>query len=116
MEDVELKPQRYKDERPKECFDEFHARERAQEPEGKVYEVVRVVTVRCALTVFRARGVGSERVPGGPLLVAPNHASFMDHFFAGAFIRRRIQFMAKSQLFSPGLPSWWFSHGGGFSC
>src|SRR5580704_6097880 len=114
MEDVELKPQRYKDERPKECFDEFHARVRAQEPDGKVYEVVRVVTVLCALAVFRARGVGSERVPGGPLIVAPNHASFMDHFFAGAFMRRRIQFMAKSQLFSGPISSWIFSHGGVF--
>jgi len=114
MVDVELKPQRYKDERPKECFDEFHARVRAQEPDGKVYEVVRVVTVLCALAVFRARGVGSERVPGGPLIVAPNHASFMDHFFAGAFMRRRIQFMAKSQLFSGLIPSWIFSHGGVF--
>jgi 1-acyl-sn-glycerol-3-phosphate acyltransferase len=113
MQDVELKPQRYKDERPKEYFDEFHARVRAQEP-GKVYEVVRVVTVLCALMVFRARGVGSERVPGGPLIVAPNHASFMDHFFAGAFVRRRIQFMAKSQLFSGLIPSWIFSHGGVF--
>ncbi len=27
----------------------------------------------------------------------------MDHFFTGAFIRRRIQFMAKSQLFQPGI-------------
>ena len=26
----------------------------------------------------------------------------MDHFFAGAFVRRRIQFMAKSQLFGGG--------------
>src|ERR1700733_12182045 len=114
MQDVELKPQRYKDQRPKKHFDQFPARVRAQEPDGKVYEVVRVVTFLCALTVFRARGVGSERVPGGPLIVAPNHASFMDHFFAGAFMRRRIQFMAKSQLFSGLIPSWIFSHGGVF--
>lgn len=114
MEDVELKPQRYKDERPKEYFDQFHARVRAHEPEAKVYEVVRVATVMYALSVFRARGIGSERVPGGPLIMAPNHASFMDHFFAGAFVRRRIQFMAKSQLFSGLIQSFIFSHGGVF--
>src|SRR5215475_12481245 len=114
MDDVEIRAQRYKDERPKEHFDQFHARVRAGEPEGKVYEVVRVATVLFLLSVFRARGYGSERVPGGPLIVAPNHASFMDHFFAGAFIRRRIQFMAKSQLFSGAVPSWVFSHGGVF--
>jgi 1-acyl-sn-glycerol-3-phosphate acyltransferase len=114
VEDVELKPQRYRDQRPQEYFDQFHARVRDGEPEAKVYEVVRVATVLHALITYRARGLGSERVPGGPVILAPNHASFMDHFFAGAFIRRRVQFMAKSQLFSGGLASWVFSHGGVF--
>ena len=36
----------------------------------------------------------------------------MDHFFAGAFIRRRVQFMGKSQLFKG--VGWIFSHGGVF--
>jgi 1-acyl-sn-glycerol-3-phosphate acyltransferase len=114
MTDVEIKPQRYRDERPKEHFDRYHARVRAGEPEAKVYETVRVVTVLHALLTFRARGYGSENVPGGPVILAPNHASFMDHFFTGAFIRRRVQFMAKSQLFGRGLAQWIFSHGGVF--
>ena len=37
----------------------------------------------------------------------------MDHFFAGAFIRRRVRFMAKSQLFKPPM-QWIFTHGGVF--
>ena len=114
MPDVEIKPQRYRDERPKEFFDQYHARVRAGEPEAKVYEVVRVLTVLWAVIAFRARAIGSENVPAGPVIVAPNHASFMDHFFTGGFIRRRIQFMAKSQLFAPGPPQWIFSHGGVF--
>ncbi len=114
MPDVEIKPQRYRDERPKEHFDRYHARVRSREPESHVYESVRVVTQLHALITFRARGLGSERVPGGPIIIAPNHASFMDHFFAGAFIRRRIQFMAKSQLFAKGIPQYIFSHGGVF--
>ena len=114
MPDVEIKPQRYRDERPKEHFDRYHQRVREGEPEAKVYEIVRVFTVLHALITFRARGIGSERVPGGPLILAPNHASFMDHFFAGAFVRRRIQFMAKSQLFGKGIAQWIFSHGGVF--
>jgi 1-acyl-sn-glycerol-3-phosphate acyltransferase len=112
--DVKLKPQVYRDERPKEYFDRYHQRVREGEPEARVYEIVRIVTVLHALITFRARGVGSERVPGGPLILAPNHASFMDHFFTGAFVRRRIQFMAKSQLFAPGPGQWIFSHGGVF--
>ncbi|HWE11114.1 MAG TPA: lysophospholipid acyltransferase family protein [Solirubrobacteraceae bacterium] len=114
MPDVEIRPQRYRDERPKEFFDRYHARVRAGEPEGKVYEVVRVLTVLHGLIAFRARAIGSENVPSGPVILAPNHASFMDHFFTGGFVRRRIQFMAKSQLFAPGPPQWIFSHGGVF--
>jgi 1-acyl-sn-glycerol-3-phosphate acyltransferase len=111
--DVELKPQVYKDPRPKEHFDRYHALVRDHEPEAKVYEVVRAVTVMWALTAYRARGFGSEKVPNGQVILAPNHASFMDHFFAGAFIRRRVQFMGKSQLFK-GIGAWIFSHGGVF--
>jgi 1-acyl-sn-glycerol-3-phosphate acyltransferase len=113
MSDVELKPQVYKDPRPKEYFDHFHELVRSHEPEAKVYEIVRVLTVLHALITFRARGLGTENVPNGPVILAPNHASFMDHFFTGAFIRRRVQFMGKSQLFS-GIGAWIFSHGGVF--
>jgi 1-acyl-sn-glycerol-3-phosphate acyltransferase len=111
--DVELKPQVYRDERPKEYFDRFHSLVRDHEPEAKVYEVVRVLTVLHAIITFRARGIGSQNVPNGPVILAPNHASFMDHFFTGAFIRRRVQFMGKSQLFK-GIGAWIFSHGGVF--
>jgi 1-acyl-sn-glycerol-3-phosphate acyltransferase len=113
MPDVELKPQVYKDPRPKEYFDRFHALVRSRPPEAKVYEVVRVFTELNALLVYRARGIASENVPNGPVILAPNHASFMDHFFTGAFVRRRVQFMGKSQLFK-GFPGWVFSHGGVF--
>jgi 1-acyl-sn-glycerol-3-phosphate acyltransferase len=114
MPDVEIKAQRYRDERPPEFFDKYHARVRSGEPEAHIYEVVRIITVLHALITFRARGIGSENVPAGPVILAPNHASFMDHFFTGAFVRRRIQFMAKSQLFAPGVPQYVFSHGGVF--
>jgi 1-acyl-sn-glycerol-3-phosphate acyltransferase len=113
MPDLELRPQVYKDPRPKEHFDHFHELVRTGEPEAKVYEPVRVGTVVWALTAFRARGFDSENVPNGPVILAPNHASFMDHFFTGAFIRRRVQFMGKSQLFK-GIGAWVFSHGGVF--
>ncbi len=113
MPDVELKPQVYKDPRPKEYFEHFHELVRSHPPEAKVYEPVRVLTVLHALISFRARGYATENVPNGPVILAPNHASFMDHFFTGAFIRRRVQFMGKSQLFK-GVQAWIFSHGGVF--
>src|ERR1700692_681304 len=113
MSDVELKPQVYKDPRPQEYFEQFHRRVRTREPEP-VYELVRMVTVMHALIAFRARGIGTENVPNGPVILAPNHASFMDHFFTGAFIRRRVQFMGKSQMFNHGPLAWVYSHGGVF--
>jgi len=36
MPDVEIKPQSYRDERPKEHFDRYHERVRSGEPEAKV--------------------------------------------------------------------------------
>ncbi|HET9126145.1 MAG TPA: lysophospholipid acyltransferase family protein [Solirubrobacteraceae bacterium] len=114
MPDVQIREQRYKDERPAEYFARYHERTRTREPEAHVYEVVRALTVLNALITFRARSIGSENVPAGPVILAPNHASFMDHFFSAGFIRRRVQFMAKSQLFAPGPAQYIFSHGGVF--
>jgi 1-acyl-sn-glycerol-3-phosphate acyltransferase len=108
-----MKAQVYKDPRPKEYFDRFHERSRTREPDW-VYEAVRMVTSLYAWTFFRARAAGAENVPAsGPVILAPNHFSFMDHFFAGAFVRRRVRFMAKSQLFKPPL-QWIYTHGGVF--
>jgi 1-acyl-sn-glycerol-3-phosphate acyltransferase len=108
-----IKAQVYKDPRPKEYFDGFHRRSRTRDPDW-VYEVVRMVTSLYAWTFFRARGVDAVKVPHtGPVILAPNHFSFMDHFFAGAFIRRRVRFMAKSQLFVPPM-QFIYTHGGVF--
>ena len=110
---VEIKAQVYKDPRPKEHFDRFHERTRTSKPDF-VYEATRIVTSLYAWTFFRARSVDAHKVPvAGPVILAPNHFSFMDHFFAGAFIRRRVNFMAKSQLFVPPM-QWIFTHGGVF--
>ena len=103
----------YKDPRPKEYFDRFHARARTREPDW-VYDVMRIAHVALRVDVLPRRSLGAEKVPAtGPVILAPNHFSFMDHFFAGAFIRRRVRFMAKSQLFVPPMQLI-YSHGGVF--
>jgi 1-acyl-sn-glycerol-3-phosphate acyltransferase len=108
-----IKAQVYKDPRPKEFFDRFHERTRSRPPDW-VYEVVRIATSLYAWTFFRARGIDAQKVPAsGPVILAPNHFSFMDHFFAGAFIRRRVNFMAKSQLFVQPM-QFIYTHGGVF--
>jgi 1-acyl-sn-glycerol-3-phosphate acyltransferase len=110
---VRMKEQVYRDPRPKEYFDRFHERSRTRPPDHW-YEIVRVCTTLHGMVFFRARGVSSEKVPQtGPVILAPNHASFMDHFFAGAFTRRKLRFMAKSQLFKSPMQHV-YSHGGVF--
>ena len=47
------------------------------------------------------------------MILAPNHFSFMDHFFLGVSIRRKVRFMAKSQLFTRPM-QWIYTHGGVF--
>ena len=108
-----MRDQVYKDPRPAEHFDRFHERSRTREPDW-VYEAVRVATTLYAWTVFRARGVSPEKVPAdGPVILAPNHFSYLDHFFLGISIRRKVRFMAKSQLFQRPM-QWIYSHGGVF--
>jgi 1-acyl-sn-glycerol-3-phosphate acyltransferase len=95
-----MREQVYKDPRPKEHFDKFHERVRARRPNW-VYELVRVLSTMWGWIAFRATCVDADNVPSsGPVIIAPNHFSFMDHFLTGMFIRRRVQFMAKSQLFT----------------
>ena len=106
-----LKAQVYKDPRPAEHFERFHARTRAKRPNW-MYEVVRLVLTPYLLLFFRARAIDPDKVPAdGPAIVAPNHFSFLDHFFVAVYLRRKVQFMAKSQLFK--VPLQTVYHNGG---
>jgi 1-acyl-sn-glycerol-3-phosphate acyltransferase len=110
---VELKEQVYKDPRPKEHFDRFHERTRTREPDF-FYELTRIIMSLIAWVFFRVRNSHPERVPAvGPVILAPNHNSFLDHFFLGVALRRKVHFMAKSQLFKPPMEIV-FTHGGVF--
>jgi 1-acyl-sn-glycerol-3-phosphate acyltransferase len=109
-----MKAQVYKDPRPAEYFTRFHERVRRGKPDH-VYELVRIVLSPLIWTLWRGRSIGSYNVPpSGPVILAPNHFSFLDHFFLAAFQRRKVQFMAKSQLFKVGILEFIFSHGGVF--
>jgi 1-acyl-sn-glycerol-3-phosphate acyltransferase len=108
-----MREQVYVDPRPKEHFDRFHARARTREPDS-MYELVRILTSLYSYTFLRARAIAVENVPGsGAVILAPNHFSFMDHFLMGAYIRRKVRFMAKSQLFKPPM-QFVYTHGGVF--
>lgn len=49
---------------------------------------------------FRWRVYNPERVPlTGPVILAPNHASYMDPPLVGAGVRRQISFLARDNIF-----------------
>jgi 1-acyl-sn-glycerol-3-phosphate acyltransferase len=108
-----MREQVYRDPRPESYFTGFHERARTREPDW-AYDVTRVLTTLHAFGTFRSRCIDSHHVPrSGPVILAPNHFSFMDHFFTGAFTRRKVRFMAKSQLFTPPM-QFIYTHGGVF--
>jgi len=107
----DIKPQVYRDERPAEYFDQFH--EAARGGVGWTYTLVRILVTLPALLIYRVRAIGVKNVPeAGGLILAPNHFSQMDHFFIGLYLRRKIRFMAKSQLFGPPVLTYVYKHGG----
>lgn len=94
-----MKEQNYTDPRPAEFFDLYYDWPMTHKP-GWVYDAARVIMSLYVWILFRARQSHVERVPtSGPVIFAPNHFSNIDHFFVGAFTRRKLQFMAKSQLY-----------------
>lgn len=109
----DMKPQVYKDPRPAEYFTQFHTA--ARKGVGWTYTFARLVLTVPTILLYRVRGIGVKNVPReGPLVLAPNHFSQMDHFFIGVYLRRKIRFMAKSQLFGPPVLTYIYKHGGVF--
>ena len=108
-----MKEQVYKDQRPAEHFARFHERVRRGRPDW-AYEFVRLVLTPYLGLFFRTRSIDSDKVPTeGAVIIAPNHFSFLDHFFLAVYLRRKVQFLAKSQLFKPPM-QFIYSHGGVF--
>jgi 1-acyl-sn-glycerol-3-phosphate acyltransferase len=109
-----VKPQVYIDPRPAEYFTRYHDRVRMRRPDW-VYRLARVVLTPPILSLYRYRAIDVSNVPErGPVLLAPNHFSYLDHFFVAVLLRREVQFMAKSQLFRPPLLDFIINHGGTF--
>jgi 1-acyl-sn-glycerol-3-phosphate acyltransferase len=109
----DMKPQVYKDPRPAEMFTQYHRS--ARKGVGWIYDLARVILTIPTILLYRARAIGVENVPlTGPVILAPNHFSQWDHFFAAVYLQRKVQFMAKSQLFKNPAIKFIFKHGGAF--
>ncbi|NBR63216.1 MAG: 1-acyl-sn-glycerol-3-phosphate acyltransferase [Verrucomicrobia bacterium] len=57
-------------------------------------------------TFHRIRGRGMEELPPGPLILAPNHASYLDPPAVGCLVPRVTHYLAKHTLFQPPIGSW----------
>ena len=111
---TDIKPQVYKDSRPAERFAPIHEWIRAHRP-GWTYELVRMVMTPLLIFVYRGWALETQNVPkDGAFILAPNHFSNLDHFFAAVFIRRKVQFMAKSQLYGNPFMDYIYRVGGVF--
>src|SRR6266700_90192 len=65
------------------------------------YWVVKAIIGPILRLVFRPWAEGTEYVPRtGPAILASNHLSFSDHFFAPLPLPRKIVFLAKSEYFT----------------
>ena len=111
---VAMKRQVYLDPRPAENFARFHERARTREPDW-LYTFIKVVSYPYCRFVFRLRAQEVELVPpDGPVILAPNHFSAMDHWFVGIMLPRKVRFMAKSQLFKGRFLELVLAHSGAF--
>jgi 1-acyl-sn-glycerol-3-phosphate acyltransferase len=65
------------------------------------YWVVKAILWPFLRLIFRPWAEGTENVPReGPAILASNHLSFSDHFFAPLPLPRKVVFLAKSEYFT----------------
>jgi 1-acyl-sn-glycerol-3-phosphate acyltransferase len=65
------------------------------------YWVVKAILGPFLRLIFRPWAEGTENVPReGPVILASNHLSFSDHFFAPLPLPRKVVFLAKSEYFT----------------
>src|SRR5215208_4245450 len=110
-------PPRHDDVISQERFERYHRFAREHGTSRLLYYLIRCLLVPCLLTWLRLQRSGREhaRFKGG-LIVASNHRSFLDPFAIGAFLpwRRRLQFVAKVELFEKRWQGWFLSRLGAF--
>jgi glycerol-3-phosphate dehydrogenase (NAD(P)+) len=110
-------PPRNDDVISQERFDRFHRFARERGTSRVLYYVARLLLQPIFLIYFRLQRSGREHAKfKGGLIVASNHRSFLDPFVIGALLpwRRRMQFVAKVELFEKRWQGWVLSRLGAF--
>ena len=74
------------------------------------YRLIRAVLFISYRLLFRFKFFGSEKVPSEQdprgVILAPNHASYLDPPILGISLRRRVTYLAKDYLFKHGFVGW----------
>jgi len=65
------------------------------------YGILWLVVSTLGRLCFRYRATGRELVPNGGVLIAANHASYVDIPFTGIGLRRRMWYLGRQDLFLP---------------
>ena len=110
-------PPRNDDVITQERYERYHRFARERGTSRVLYYLARIVLLPFFLTYFRLQRSGREHAKfKGGLIVASNHRSFLDPFVIGALLpwRRRIQFVAKVELFEKRWQGWVLSRLGAF--
>jgi 1-acyl-sn-glycerol-3-phosphate acyltransferase len=82
---------------PAELLKRYHRRTRRRVPWLQTLALLGLLPLLSLIA--RVRVVGRENIPDGGYIAASNHPSNLDALFVALALRRRIRFMAKSELF-----------------
>ena len=73
------------------------------------YRVLKMLLTPVFRILWRVKVVGAEHVPArGPVVLAPNHVTFLDSFFLPLVVKRRVTFVAKAEYFDSWKTAWFF--------
>jgi len=73
------------------------------------YWVLKVLLSPLFFVLWRVKVEGREHVPKrGPVILAPNHVTFLDSMFLPLVVRRRVTYVAKAEYFDSWKTAWFF--------
>ena len=77
------------------------------------YWVLKALLSPIFLLLWRVDVEGRARLPAvGPVILAPNHVTFLDSMFLPLVLRRRVTFVAKAEYFDSWKTAWFFRAAG----
>lgn len=80
-----------------------------------LYTIARLISMVLFTILFRLKVEGKENIPKrGPFILASNHLSFLDPIALGVASPRKLNFIARHDLFSFRFLGWLIAHVGAF--